>query len=379
MKYLLFTLSLPNITQETDQTVSLTDLWHHLLPLWGIDLNYRSYGIAFFSLIVALCALFVAIQDYRYSQKTAKNVERISKGTQIALFNDQIRHLYRNLVCTLAFSFKQIPSLIQGNITERIREKQLTDTHTYYISEEHLLKLKMLPEDIIKLEKYNNDSHIYRKMHELKILMRNYDMEVDVTLRHCTNPHIAAYVLAKDFTDTLAFKPLYLIKHIVEIETAMFAGRQEQQTKRKKEAAMIMLAEHFNKLVENLSKNDLHTTITEIIAPDGEEVGNPELFLHAIQEIISRSATIFKELYQETFAKDSESYYILREEFLSPQNTYLREDARNLFENLPQELPWQNYFHKYFHEKTWNFTEILPVVLSVDVLIEYGKIRTIDF
>lgn len=183
--------------------------------------------VTFISIIIAAMSLYIAIFSLKYtklgykaSKKTANNVQRASFNVQKGQFDDLIRHLYRNLVCTLAFTQKIVenrdpkqtqkfkPFLEESN-TEKQEKYQ-------YPSEEHLLKLKVLPEDVLHLESYNNDFTIYTKMHELKLLLRNYDIEIETAMRHLKE-NAQDETMIMDNLDTLTFKPLFLIYQIVEV------------------------------------------------------------------------------------------------------------------------------------------------------------------
>lgn len=97
--------------------------------------------IAIISFCVAVKSLRVAFFSFRYtklgyeaSKRTADNVMRASFNVQKGQFNDLIRHLYRNLVCTLAFTQK-----ILGSVPDEVGKgkKEISQ----YPSEEHLWKM----------------------------------------------------------------------------------------------------------------------------------------------------------------------------------------------------------------------------------------------
>ena len=131
--------------------------------LFGGDIDWYNFAFAFLAFLVACFSAVYDFRGFRESKRTADNVTRVSLEVQMAQFDDLIRHLYRNLICTMAF-------------TNKILEKK---EHVEYPSEEHLMKLKVLPEDVLHLEKYNDNNSIYKMMHEFKLLLRNYDIEIN--------------------------------------------------------------------------------------------------------------------------------------------------------------------------------------------------------
>ena len=197
------------------------------------DIDLSNVWIAFVGVIVGIIGAIFGILGYKETKRTAKNVLRASFNVQKGQFDDLIRHLYRNLVCTLAFIQRIMenrdPEQVedrkpfrnnsdfkgqkQGQAVSKKTKEQLqkqkdkyfsayrqperqnketsqpepkeTKPQKYqYPSEEHLLKLKVLPEDVLHLESYNQDDKIYQKMHELKLQLRNYDIEIDTAMTH---------------------------------------------------------------------------------------------------------------------------------------------------------------------------------------------------
>ena len=213
--------------------------------LWW-DIDASNMWVAFLGLAVGIIGTWYGYRGFKESKRTADNVMRASLNVLEGQFNDLIRHLYRNLVCTLAFSQKTLESVPNGAEEDKKKISQ-------YPSEEHLLKLKILSEDALRLEKYNNDPDIYQKMHELKLLFRNYDVEIDTTLMHLKNRNMKLSEVKNDL-DTLVYKPLHLINKIREITDEMkkSIGKEDQNANTNfdasENAALIMTREHVSKL-----------------------------------------------------------------------------------------------------------------------------------
>lgn len=208
--------------------------------LFNCNIDWFNFIFAFAAFVVACFSAVYDFRGFRESKRTADNVTRVSLDVQIAQFNDLIRHLYRNQICSMAF----------GRILLE------TGRHTGYPSEEHLLKLKVLPEDVLHLERYNQDNKIYKKMHELKLLLRNYDIEIDTAMMHMKDRKIKDISVLRNDLDTLFFKPLFLIRKILLITEDMkhikSSGLFDVDVFRN--AAAIMVGAHVSNLNEHLGQ-----------------------------------------------------------------------------------------------------------------------------
>jgi hypothetical protein len=174
--------------------------------------------ILIFSVIAGLLS-FIAIPTLYYTRETVKmtretaaNVvsqteqQAINKRAQEAIFRDLIRHLYRNKIVVCAMRWRL----------------ETEGMDKYYPSEEHLLKLKVLPEDL-RLDRFNNTPDHYDKLHAMELLFRNYSIEADVTLEHLKLRSLPARVKLEDLR-TLEFKSQYLTMRICELmnDTGMY-------------------------------------------------------------------------------------------------------------------------------------------------------------
>lgn len=159
--------------------------------------------IAIFSLLLAILSLYIAYRSLVYTRKTVESIEneadkdRIDNECQKELFRDIIRHLYRNKVCTLAMQAKLMKESWNG-----------------YPSDEHFLKLQLLPSDI-HLEQYYKDVKRFKRLHNIKLLLRNYNTEIEAAWKHIADKGIDKETKKRDF-DTLNFKPGFLTYKIVE-------------------------------------------------------------------------------------------------------------------------------------------------------------------
>ncbi len=162
------------------------------------QINFVNEGmnlLALLSVIIALLTLF-GIDGIK-----SKNV---SRNTQKRLFEDMIRHLYRNKVCTLTMMLKW------------------SKNTKSYPSEEHMLKLKMLPDDI-HFEQYYKDPDNYHNMHNLELLLRNYNVEIDVAMMHLKDSELDDSVKIRDFA-TLNFKTGFITGRIIDLLVKLNQG-----------------------------------------------------------------------------------------------------------------------------------------------------------
>lgn len=157
--------------------------------------------------VLVILSFMVSVGSLWYSWKTVKGVERIDKECQRLLLMDIIRHLYRNKVCTLAMQMK----------FEKSPDK--------YPSEEHFLKLQLLPKDLY-LEQFYKEPDKFDLLHELEMLFRNYNTEVEVAMKHIIDPSIDEATKRRDFV-TLRFKPDYLSFEILKVMNHIWKDRRK--------------------------------------------------------------------------------------------------------------------------------------------------------
>lgn len=345
---------------------------------FGCDIDLSNMWVAFLGLVIGIIALAVGIigtwygyRGFKESKRTADNVMRASLNVLEGQFNDLIRHLYRNLVCTLAFSQKTLESVPNGAEEDKKKISQ-------YPSEEHLLKLKILSEDALRLEKYNNDPDIYQKMHELKLLFRNYDVEIDTTLMHLKNRNMKLSEVKNDL-DTLVYKPLHLIEAIRSITGKIMAqknGGKDYDASRN--AASIMTREHISK-VDDWTKTrgglGAYTDLAKIVPPFIEEKGEREKEEKPIPKPYDGLRRSRNRLFDN--AKVTTLSY--------EHDIFTSEDKAK-----DKDKDYQNQIDKIcgiIHEtgdfknnilKQYDFKKYFLTMLSIDVTIELEKIHMID-
>ncbi len=120
--------------------------------------------VAIFAAIFGLLGAVFGYLGYKYSKNTAKNVARISKDTQIALYFDFAKELYRNITAIVNL----LKTHQEGNqiLLNKIIALRISDF-----------------DDIFHIEDYNQNKDIYLEMKYIKDRMRSYNVTVDSNYR----------------------------------------------------------------------------------------------------------------------------------------------------------------------------------------------------
>lgn len=205
--------------------------------------------IGILALVVALASLVVAGKALKAQKKTEENtrlaeehMKRAPISVQKGKLADLPRHFYRNLVCTCSQIF----------LFNDKSNKDSTGRRICYPSESNVLKLQTLPDDIILPIDVENEG-VYKSMHELRLLFRNYSQEVAVAANHISRANITDESLLQDF-DNLLFKPMFLIEKTFAFELALDGKEsKDEEASLRCRARMVMIQEHFSKLSENAS------------------------------------------------------------------------------------------------------------------------------
>lgn len=191
---------------------------------------------------VAIFSLIVAAITFWAQSKTEKHTQNAPISAQIGQFKDLTRHLYRNLVCTSA-------AIAKYNIEENILpdSDDSSNKKKAFPSESNFNKLKTMPDDVILDIDVNENT--YAALHELRVLLRNYNIEIDVASNHISRPSVWEEALDQDF-DNLLFKPFHLVKSAFEPESLLMSADSGLRSLPDR-SVLIVLEEHFDKLKSN--------------------------------------------------------------------------------------------------------------------------------
>ena len=220
--------------------------------------NVTVVGVVAF--MISLGSLFYTYQSYRSQRSTEANTMNVPIEHQRNKFKDLSRHTYRNLVCTFAAAIKYFDPE-NGEEQHRLA----------YPSESNLLKLKVQPEDVVM----EINPAMAASVSELRLLLRNYNIEIEVASQHLSRQNISDSAIYQDF-DNLLFKPLYLVMRAYSLENDLVSLSQKKKTNDDNNKELLhrtmstIVEEHFKKIKSGLShlinKPELHRHIGKLDA-----------------------------------------------------------------------------------------------------------------
>ena len=174
------------------------------IPIFNYD--WWTIGISFFTFIVSAFSLYYSWRTYNSQEKVAQNTQQLNPKTQYRIMIDIVRHLYRNLVVMWA-------------ITNKMR----LSNYKIYPAEIHLQKAKV-PLDIIHFELYTGlDYKQYVKLQNLDLLLRNYNLELDIAAANFAKKNLKPDV-KEYYIKTLLFKPGCIADKIFELFVKIYAN-----------------------------------------------------------------------------------------------------------------------------------------------------------
>ena len=206
------------------------------------------------AILLSLAACVYAIKQYRSQNLTEEHTKNVPISIQKNKIKDLPRHFYRNIVCTCSLIYKFID-------VENLKESK----RQCYPSESSFYKLQTLPDDIIL--SIDIDEKYYNEMHELRLLFRNYNLEIQVACEHFKRDDLELKSLEGD-VDNMLFKPFYLTQRTFRYGELLGLNKNYQKI----EAVKTIVKEHFTKVVklDNLSilMNSKHLNILTILFND---------------------------------------------------------------------------------------------------------------
>lgn len=338
----------------------LSDKWESCIPskmvpdykesdgmvsfFWN-DFNF--YGIV--ATVLALFSLWYTFQAYRSQSLTESNTRNASVDDQVNRFKDFARHEYRNLVVVMATAVKFFS-----------KENQSNGHRIAYPSESHLLKLQAGAEDFV----LNIDSKIAARVSEMRLLLRNYNIEIEVACKHFQRATINNEALYRDY-DNLIFKPFFMLRNACEIEAKMMMPRVKNAFQKKKE-------EEF---IKDLAYRSIDMMVIEHLLklPYSLRYLLDKLHLCMKSANVKEQKTYFQ--YFELFANDKD-VFLECDKFAALQRSF-----RFLFRiNLKEDLGYKPLLH------TCNFDHYMPKYFAyfqigeiLDILPELEKISPENF
>lgn len=248
-------------------------IWDYLVWL------FNSTGLDQWNVLVVL-SFVVSVVSVVYSWRTVKGVERIDKECQYLLLMDIIRHLYRNKVCTLAMQMK------------------FEENPAKSPSEEHFLKLQLLPKDLY-LEQFYKEPRKFDLLHELEMLFRNYNTEIEVAMKHISDPKMDAETKRRDF-GTLRLKPDHLSFEILKVMNCIWKDKGLSEN----ELDHLNPVERRTKELSTLNAKEMADVIRRKQLVNGENNSNEEQWGKIDEKLLAADISTDK-FYSPLFHNDS--------------------------------------------------------------------------
>lgn len=340
--------------------------------------GWNLYGwIAF---ILAFSSFVVSYITYRAQKNVEQQTKNASLKVQCELLDELYRHLYRNLVCTCAILYK-----FRGFNGPR--------NNKVYPSEANLRKLTTLPEDVIISIDIQGDD-IYSQMHEIKKLLKNYNMEIDVASQHFCCKEIEDKYLSNDY-DNLMFKPLFLITNVFKLWDKFHEFNSSIKLHKHDYAVYKFILEHFkklelNKIEYNETYNFLKHTNNRLVKKNiNQSVFDCLVFIKNNKEnSIQRSLNEFCKSISTSKSyinpKDRKIKKIDFNNYLKSQgcdnvDKLLKDKLDEISPNNEKVNAILNSYYEFFKNDEWILDELIFYILQVDIALELPKIGMINY
>lgn len=317
---------------------------------------------------IAAIALFFAIFTYIAQWKTEKHTKNVPIKDQREKFRDLSRHEYRNLCCALAAAIKFFDSA-NGEEKNRLA----------YPSESNLKKLKVQPEDIV----LSIDSDVAALIAEMRLLLRNYNIEIDVASQHLSRRSISDASLVRDF-DNILFKPFFLIKSAYGLELAL-VNRNTSFFKRQRlteeelltRTVITIVAEHYKKITISLPRyiDEKDYTFLQLLGTVKDDL--------SLTSIDRRSA--IKRSVKILFPNGKPNLFRIKDldDETKSRIEYTYEYLNRVKDEHPDEYRLLNHYESFIEKlkgnKPVDFREFLPVALLLDAIVETINIGMVNY
>lgn len=379
----------------------LSDKWESCIPskmvpdykesdgmvsfFWN-DFNF--YGIV--ATVLALFSLWYTFRAYRSQRLTECNTRNASVDDQVNRFIDFARHEYRNLVVVMATAVKFFS-----------QENQSNGHRIAYPSEIHILKLQAGPDDFV----LDVDSQIAGTVSEMRLLLRNFNIEINVACEHLQRHGINKDVLYKDYYN-LMFRPLSLVKRVCEMEARMIKKGVSQEKEKKyvetlvNRSKEIMLTVHLENLKDSLvdflrgfnnSESDSSLIVPESYVPYFEMLAKSQDLSFECDKTNALERS-FRKLFGDEQKKDEKieslPYKCNFDQYKT--NFEFKEHIDGILEMLPhlQKISPKNFEWFEQYEDTLNkikvkeqfdFMQFFPLMLKMDVIAKLPEMGMVNY
>lgn len=361
----------------SDEYGAILQVENNTRPHWYSD-DWNLFGIITF--IIALFSAIFTYVTYKAQKNTELHTTNAPIDVQLSTLKDLPRHFYRNLVCTCAMILKFKFGEKKGKV---------------YPSEGNMRKLQTLPDDVVLPIDVDTDKedNAYQHMHELRLLLRNYNVEVQVASEHVARQGIMEETLTQDFGNLL-YKPLFLIRNTFNFKRSLNKESlpDDYKVKYVLDAISRMIQEHFKKLQESanfkclfekgtteyLTKimpkgkvdlsifdkgGDILRSIEYLLKYTGDKV-SPKVKTLMRHDVIDESSAILSINNAEEFTQ-----FCISKDFIKAGE---EPKAAALYPHL---APYLNYLHR----PDWDTVAILKFILAIDAAIETNRIGMVNY
>ena len=361
----------------SDEYGAILQVENNTRPHWYSD-DWNLFGIITF--IIALFSAIFTYVTYKAQKNTELHTTNAPIDVQLSTLKDLPRHFYRNLVCTCAMILKFKFGEKKGKV---------------YPSEGNMRKLQTLPDDVVLPIDVDTDKedNAYQHMHELRLLLRNYNVEVQVASEHVARQGIMEETLTQDFGNLL-YKPLFLIRNTFNFKRSLNKESlpDDYKVKYVLDAISRMIQEHFKKLQESANFKCLFekgtTAYLAIVMPKGKvdlsifdkggdilrsieyllkytgDKVSPKVKTLKRHDVIDESSAILSINNAEEFTQ-----FCISKDFIKAGE---EPKAAALYPHL---APYLNYLHK----PDWDTVAILKFILAIDAAIETNRIGMVNY
>lgn len=367
--------------------------------------NLNFYGIV--GVVLALFSLLYTFRSYVSQSQTESNTRNVPIKDQINKFRDLTRHEYRNLVVVLTTAIK---FFADDNAKDGVRKA--------YPSESHILKLQAAPEDFV----LDINPQMAATVSEMRLLLRNYNIEINVACNHLVRPAINDDAVYRDY-DNLILKPLFLVRNACNMEAELkeeedlgwckalvrrFVKDKSSQLPKEERvktllmrSIRIMIIEHVKKVAVNLSKVIEELYKMKKDSPEEFERyrkyfnvldSNDGLILDSVDHTnaLDRSfGYTFRSIINYDYKKRKTMLLQLRfadnEEFVVVRNsvnaiTTLLSDFKQLD---PERFAWVDEYSRtlvsFQIESHFDFVKFFTMMLKMDVIVELRNIGMVNY
>lgn len=361
----------------SDEYGAILQVENNTRPHWYSD-DWNLFGIITF--IIALFSAIFTYVTYKAQKNTELHTTNAPIDVQLSTLKDLPRHFYRNLVCTCAMILKFKFGEKKGKV---------------YPSEGNMRKLQTLPDDVVLPIDVDTDKedNAYQHMHELRLLLRNYNVEVQVASEHVARQGIMEETLTQDFGNLL-YKPLFLIRNTFNFKRSLNKESlpDDYKVKYVLDAISRMIQEHFKKLQESANFKCLFekgtTAYLAIVMPKGKvdlsifdkggdilrsieyllkytgDKVSPKVKTLMRHDVIDESSAILSINNAEEFTQ-----FCISKDFIKAGE---EPKAAALYPHL---APYLNYLHR----PDWDTVAILKFILAIDAAIETNRIGMVNY